>query len=176
MISGVLTRVRAWAATGLLVVAGCVNDYVRGDLVEETSTSSADMPQTTGPGTTSDAPQTTGGSGSGGSGESTSGSSSSSGQASDSADSEMTTSVGDGAGSDSDSGGGRTFELCGGPCDADAQCGGRSDLCVQLVRGAEGRCLRRCGRGCPDGYACVERTSVEGGSAEQCVPDGNMCP
>lgn len=174
MIDGVFVRVRHWAAAGLLVASACVNDYVRGEFDHGGSTSSIEMPESTGEGTTSGPPLTTGGTGDGGG--STGAASSSSGAGSDSADSNMTTSMGDGSGSSSSSGDTQTFELCGGPCEADTQCGVRPDLCVQLVRGAEARCLRRCGRGCPDGYTCMERTSVEGNSAEQCVPDDNMCP
>ncbi len=68
------------------------------------------------------------------------------------------------------------MELCQGPCASDAQCGGPMDLCVLLARGQDPVCLRACARGCGDTFSCMERTSVDGGSAEQCVPDGNMCP
>ncbi|MCR9161961.1 MAG: hypothetical protein ACE37F_26265 [Nannocystaceae bacterium] len=166
-------RARPLAAAGLLVAAGCVNDYVRGELGEGGSTAAVDMPRTTGGASTSGASGMSEAS-AGGEG-STDASSSSSSTGGGSGDVPTSSAGGDGSGASSSSGEAPHFELCGGPCDADAQCGLEPDLCVQLTRGAEGRCLRRCGRGCPEGYTCLERTSVEGASAEQCVPDDNMC-
>jgi len=46
---------------------------------------------------------------------------------------------------------------------------------VELVRGVA-VCLRSCGRGCPEGFSCTERTTVEGEPSAQCVPGDNQCP
>ncbi|MEM6295575.1 MAG: hypothetical protein AAGA54_30155 [Myxococcota bacterium] len=52
-------------------------------------------------------------------------------------------------------------------CSADVQCGGSDDLCVAV--GDDTVCLEACG-GCEDGFACTAVTSVDGTTAEQCVP------
>ncbi len=74
------------------------------------------------------------------------------------------------------SGGGGGLGLCE-PCSADAQCGGASDLCVQV--GGEASCLSACGAGdsCPQGYTCSSSalTSESGASARQCVPTSQSC-
>ncbi|MEZ4373255.1 MAG: pre-peptidase C-terminal domain-containing protein [Polyangiaceae bacterium] len=74
------------------------------------------------------------------------------------------------------SGGGGGLGLCE-PCSADAQCGGSSDLCVQV--GGEASCLSACGAGnsCPQGYTCSTNalTSESGASARQCVPTSQSC-
>jgi hypothetical protein len=60
------------------------------------------------------------------------------------------------------------------PCSVDAQCGGPGDLC--LVIDGDERCAAACnGASCPVGYMCVSSTSVQGTSAEQCVPTTTSC-
>ncbi len=167
----VLTRLFAVAA--LLAAAGCVNEYVYGEgssTGQGSTGSTALTPMTSGP---SGASESSGiGSNSGSAGDSTgsdpTGSSSTGGSSSSGGSSSDTTEA---------SGGDSPAELCQGPCATDAECGGPTDLCVLLARGQEPVCLRACGRSCPgDVFSCAERTSVEGSSALQCVPDGNVCP
>ncbi|MCA9626845.1 MAG: pre-peptidase C-terminal domain-containing protein [Myxococcales bacterium] len=73
-------------------------------------------------------------------------------------------------------GGGGGLGLCE-PCSADAQCGGTTDLCVQV--GGDASCLSACGVGgtCPQGYTCSASalTSESGASARQCVPSSQTC-
>lgn len=56
------------------------------------------------------------------------------------------------------------------PCSADVQCGGDADLCAVVGDRGETHCLAACGGGCDDGFACTEVTSVDGVTAEQCLP------
>lgn len=168
-----------FATVGALAVAGCVNDYLYGAVQAGTSTSGStddpmDPSSSSGTGTGAGSDST--GASASGTGSTTGGSdASSSSSGSVSGESDPTATMGDGDGSNGSSGGETSGELCQGPCDANAMCGADPDLCVELTEG-DPVCLRACGRGCPDGFDCMMRTSVEGGSAEQCVPDGNICP
>lgn len=151
----------------------CVNDYLYGEdnSTSTTSSDSADPQGTTGD--TSGA--TTGAAGSGSSGVGGSNSASTDASGTDGGSSSgSTTGAGTGASEGTSAGG--PLELCQGPCAADTACLGDVNLCVELTRGAEPVCLRACGRGCPNGYSCTERTSVDGASRMQCQPDGNVCP
>ncbi|MBS1118115.1 MAG: leucine aminopeptidase-related protein [Deltaproteobacteria bacterium] len=61
-------------------------------------------------------------------------------------------------------------------CTSDSQCG-TGDLCAFI--GSEGAsfCLQSCATGCPTGYACSNGPvfSVDGASANQCVPQSGSC-
>jgi hypothetical protein len=72
-------------------------------------------------------------------------------------------------------GGSGGAELCA-PCSADVQCGGEGDLCIAV--GDANHCTVGCGGGCDAGLTCMEVTSVDGSTAEQCVPPacGDMPP
>lgn len=70
-------------------------------------------------------------------------------------------------------GGGQTYGLCA-ECVADAQCGGASDLCVDL-RG-KSFCGRACDNtGCGAGEQCLEVDSVDGVTGRQCFPEDLNC-
>ena len=72
-------------------------------------------------------------------------------------------------------GGSGGAEVCA-PCSADVQCGGDGDLCIAV--GDANHCAAACGGGCDAGLTCAEVTSVDGTTAEQCVPPscGDMPP
>lgn len=161
------------AAVVSLGTAGCVNNYVYGE-GGSTSTTSADSGETDASATThSGSGTSTGGSGGGSSSTGVS-SSDSGGTGQSSSGSTMDADAGS-TGDPSTTEGGVPLELCQGPCAGDEACGTAADLCVELTRGAEPVCLRSCGRGCPGGFPCTERTSVDGASGLQCAPEGNVC-
>ncbi|MCA9656550.1 MAG: hypothetical protein H6712_30985 [Myxococcales bacterium] len=64
------------------------------------------------------------------------------------------------------------------PCSWDDQCGGSSDLCLQL-----GVDMVACGRvcsgaaDCDAGFVCTAEavTSIEGATGRQCIPEGGIC-
>ena len=66
-------------------------------------------------------------------------------------------------------GGSGGAEVCE-PCSADVQCGGESDLCAVVGDRGATHCVRACGGGCDEGFTCTQVTSVDGTTAEQCVP------
>ena len=179
-----IVRVRTAAAcliavAGSLAAAGCVNDYLYGEGESGTSTTVASSSGGMDHAASSVADASSGASASESASTTAEGdpstSSSSSSSSSDSGGSDPTAStMGDGDPS-GDSAGDPPFELCQGPCVANAMCGAEPDLCVELTEG-DPVCLRACGRACPDGFTCQMRASVEGSSGEQCVPDGNICP
>jgi hypothetical protein len=58
-------------------------------------------------------------------------------------------------------------------CDADSECGGLSDLCLDSLDGTF--CGRNCGlRACPDSYSCLD-VMRDGELHHQCVPETNSC-
>jgi hypothetical protein len=61
-------------------------------------------------------------------------------------------------------------------CSSDSQCG-TGDLCVFIGSQGASRCLQSCAGGCPTGYACSNEPvfSVDGGSANQCIPSSGSC-
>jgi Bacterial Ig domain/Bacterial pre-peptidase C-terminal domain len=61
-------------------------------------------------------------------------------------------------------------------CTSDAQCG-TGDLCVYMGNMGASYCLESCAGGCPTGYACSATAlfSVDGASANQCVPQSGSC-
>jgi len=70
-----------------------------------------------------------------------------------------------------------SYELCE-PCQLDLQCGGADDLCVlplapdQAGGGLEGVCGQACDQSqlrCPSGFECIQVTSLDGLSAQQCI-------
>ncbi len=69
-------------------------------------------------------------------------------------------------------GGGQTYGFCD-PCQFDDQCGGAEDICVNL-RG-EAFCGRSCAGGCQQGEQCLEVTSIDGVTSEQCLPADLNC-
>ena len=66
------------------------------------------------------------------------------------------------------------------PCNASEDCqgaGGALDLCVDW--GAQGAfCGGNCqeDQDCPDGFACVQSSTIEGLEVKQCVPQSGECP
>lgn len=60
-------------------------------------------------------------------------------------------------------------------CSFDVQCGDDEDLCV--VNPAGNYCGQSCDGGCPGGYVCSPAPvdSVDGASAEQCIPNSGSC-
>jgi hypothetical protein len=62
------------------------------------------------------------------------------------------------------------------PCETDLHCGGEFDLCVDLG-GPSPVCTQRCFEAppCPEGATCEPVTSVDGQTADQCVPTAG-CP
>ncbi len=155
--------------------AGCVNDYLYGE---------GDATSTTSGGSVESGTATTRGASTSGTAEGTTGttaSSSEEGGTGSSSEGSGTVASGPGdtpgsaEGDSAESDGSQSLELCQGPCGADDDCT-RTALCVELTRGAEPVCLRACGEGCPKGYTCTERTSVDGASSMQCQPNGNECP
>ncbi|MCH9686803.1 MAG: hypothetical protein K0V04_35545 [Deltaproteobacteria bacterium] len=173
MLAAVITvrpAVYRGAAIVGLTAMGCVNNYV----VDEpngggsgSSSSNEVPPVVSGEGTSSAG--STGVSGSSSRGASGSGGSTSGG----STDSSMPTQ--EGTGPDSTDGA-DPLELCQ-PCEADAQCGGRSDVCALV--GGQQVCLRVCMEGrrmCASGLVCMPVMSVDGAMIDQCVPESGMCP
>src|SRR5262249_1944065 len=67
-------------------------------------------------------------------------------------------------------------------CTSDAQCGS-GDLCVYMGNMGESYCLQACAGGCPTGYprpagygcSASALSSVDGASANQCVPQSGSC-
>jgi len=61
-------------------------------------------------------------------------------------------------------------------CTADSQCGS-GDLCVFMGSQGASYCLQSCAGGCPTGYACSNEPvfSVNGQSANQCIPQSGSC-
>lgn len=174
MISRVAQVARWWLVAAVSVgVGACVNEYLHGEggttSVATSSTSSTGSTSSTAGGTATTG-AATGTATSDGEGSTTGG-----GTEGASSTAGTTASSTPGEGDPSGTSDGGTLELCQGPCTTDTECGGDPDLCVELTRGAEPVCLRRCGRGCLPGYTCVERTSIDGASGMQCQPDGNEC-
>lgn len=58
------------------------------------------------------------------------------------------------------------------PCSADVQCGAGSDLCAVVGERGATHCVVACGDGCDEGFTCTKVTSVDGVTAEQCLPSG----
>ncbi|MCR9164795.1 MAG: Ig-like domain-containing protein [Nannocystaceae bacterium] len=56
------------------------------------------------------------------------------------------------------------------PCSADVQCGGDADVCAVVGEDGATHCLVACAGGCENGLRCVEVSSVDGVTAEQCMP------
>jgi hypothetical protein len=61
-------------------------------------------------------------------------------------------------------------------CTSDTQCGA-GDLCVYMGSMGASYCLEGCAGGCPTGYMCSASplTSVDGASANQCIPQSGSC-
>ena len=72
-------------------------------------------------------------------------------------------------------GGSQTAGLCQ-PCSADAQCGTGNE-CVAMGSFGASYCLSSCDAGCGSGYTCSNSGifSVDGASANQCVPQSGSC-
>jgi len=66
-------------------------------------------------------------------------------------------------------GGSGGAEVCE-ACSADVQCGGADDLCVVVGDRGATHCVESCGGGCDEGFTCTSVTSVDGTTAEVCVP------
>ena len=65
-------------------------------------------------------------------------------------------------------------ELLCQPCEADSDCGGLSDLCLDLEDGSF--CGRDCQlQACPDGYTCAEVANDDGDLLAQCRPTAGFC-
>lgn len=172
MITGVVGPTRmstvrtAWIAVALLVVPGCVNNYV----IDESETGGelpSDGGDTTGAGDPSDAGETTGSGGMGGEGTSTG-----------AATGDMpTTGPGDGSGNDDSSDSGAET---GGPgtcdaCDTDRSCGDGKG-CVDLGGDAP-VCLPPCTEmrpPCAGAATCEAVTTVDSAPRMLCVPT-SMC-
>ncbi len=61
-------------------------------------------------------------------------------------------------------------------CTSDSQCG-TGDLCTFMGSQGASFCMQSCTGGCPTGYACSNEAvfSVDGASANQCVPQSGSC-
>lgn len=74
--------------------------------------------------------------------------------------------------------GGEGAGLCE-PCDADVQCGGEADLCMNAGTLSQSYCFTACDSDatCPSGFYCSPEplTSVDGATGRQCVPEDDVC-
>lgn len=138
------------AALPVVVVGGCVNDYVVGD--DETA---------------ADATEGTGDAGSGtAQGDTTKGSAGDDSSGAGTGPADPTATGGDT---------GASAFTCE-PCTTDTECGDEYDNCVDL--GDVGpRCLISCPEaGCGPGMDCMDATSIDGFVVPQCVPLSPACP
>ncbi|MEO1273738.1 MAG: putative metal-binding motif-containing protein, partial [Myxococcota bacterium] len=59
-------------------------------------------------------------------------------------------------------------------CESDSDCGGLSDMCLELLDGSF--CGRSCElQACPEGYTCTEVQGADGELVAQCQPDEGLC-
>ena len=64
------------------------------------------------------------------------------------------------------------------PCHTSDDCDPQLSLAACVDHGAEGRfCGAPCdaSTACPEGFACEERETADGGTSSQCVPEGAPC-